>query len=72
MNVRCLQFLFSSALTCFLANTQVHVREWSSVQRVVRILDALPKADFGVVPLDTFLAMAGANPTFVPHFAPAV
>ena len=45
----------------------VHVREWSDISRVQEILDLLPADDFEVVPLDTFLASAGANPTFEPH-----
>jgi hypothetical protein len=41
----------------------VHVREYSDVKRVKGILDKLGPA-FEVVPLDVFLTMAGAQPTF--------
>ena len=45
----------------------VHVREWSDVKRVKGILDKLG-SEFEVVPLDVFLAMAGANPTYEERF----
>ena len=41
----------------------VHVREYSDVKRVKGILDKLGPG-FEVVPLDVFLTMAGAQPTF--------
>lgn len=41
----------------------MHVRQWSDIKRVKRILDALPE-DFEIVPLDVFLKMAGEKPTF--------
>jgi hypothetical protein len=41
----------------------VHVREYSDVKRVKGILDKLGP-EFEVVPLDVFLTMAGAKPTF--------
>ncbi|MEW6510148.1 MAG: hypothetical protein AB1428_04240 [Bacteroidota bacterium] len=41
----------------------VHVREYSDVKRVKGILDKLGP-EFEVVPLDVFLTMAGARPTF--------
>ena len=41
----------------------LHVRQWSDIKRVKRILDALPD-EFEVVPLDIFLKMAGEQPTF--------
>jgi hypothetical protein len=45
----------------------VHVREYSDVKRVKGILDKLG-SEFEVVPLDVFLAMAGAQPTFEERF----
>ena len=48
----------------------VHVREWSNITRVEQVLDGLDSDFFEVVPLDTFLAMARAKPTFETHFAP--
>ena len=41
----------------------MHVRQWSDITRVKRILDKLG-AEFELVPLDIFLKMAGENPTF--------
>jgi hypothetical protein len=41
----------------------LHVREYSDIKRVKGILDKLG-SDFEVVPLDVFLTMAGAEPTF--------
>jgi len=41
----------------------MHVRQWTDIKRVKNILDKLgPECE--VVPLDLFLAMAGAQPTF--------
>lgn len=49
----------------------MHVRQWSDIGRVKRILDRLGP-EFAVVPLDVFLAMAGAQPTFETRYgAPA-
>jgi hypothetical protein len=45
----------------------VHVREYSDIKRVKGILDKLG-SEFEVVPLDRFLAMAGAQPTFEERF----
>ncbi len=41
----------------------MHVRQWSDIRRVQRILNRLPE-DFELVPLDIFLKMAGQQPTF--------
>jgi hypothetical protein len=41
----------------------MHIREYSDIVRVKGILDKLPP-EFEVVPLDVFLTMAGAEPTF--------
>gem|GEM_PF-130487 len=41
----------------------MHIREYSDVKRVKGILDRLGP-EFEVVPLDVFLTMAGAQPTF--------
>jgi hypothetical protein len=41
----------------------VHVREWSDIDHVKRILDQLGP-EFKTVPLDIFLKMAGSKPTF--------
>jgi hypothetical protein len=41
----------------------VHVREYSDVKRVKGILGRLGP-EYEVVPLDVFLTMAGASPTF--------
>jgi len=41
----------------------VHVREWSDIERVKRILKKLGP-EFQLVPLDIFMKMAGATPTF--------
>jgi len=41
----------------------MHVRQWSDIKRVKGILDRLGP-EFAVVPLDVFLAMAAADPTF--------
>jgi hypothetical protein len=45
----------------------MHVRQWSDIKRVKRILDKLPE-NFEVVPLDIFLKMAGEAPTFEERF----
>ncbi len=45
----------------------VHVRESSDIKRVKGILDRLG-GEFEVVPLDVFLTMAGADPTFRERF----
>lgn len=47
----------------------VHVREYSDVKRVKGILDKLGP-EFEVVPLDVFLTMAGAQPTFEERVLP--
>mgnify|MGYP003330395101 CR=1 FL=1 len=41
-----------------------------NITRVEQVLDGLDSDFFEVVPLDTFLAMARAKPTFETHFAP--
>jgi hypothetical protein len=48
----------------------VHVREFSDISKVVDVLDALPAKEFEVLPLDSFLTLAGRAPTFEEHFAP--
>lgn len=45
----------------------MHVRQWSDITRVKRILDRLGP-EFAVVPLDVFLTMAGTRPTFETHY----
>jgi hypothetical protein len=45
-----------------------HVREWSDIKRVRRILDRLGP-EFEVVPLDVFMTMAGKAPTFRERFS---
>jgi hypothetical protein len=45
----------------------IHVREWSDVFRVKRILDGLGP-DVEVVPIDVFMAMASQKPTFRTHY----
>ena len=47
----------------------VHVREFSGISRVQKVLGLLDAQKFEVVPLDTFLAMASQNATFKTHFA---
>jgi hypothetical protein len=44
----------------------MHVRQWTDIKRVKNILDKLGP-EFEIVPLDIFLAMAGAQPTFKEH-----
>jgi hypothetical protein len=46
----------------------LHVREWSDIKRVRRILDRLGP-EFEVVPLDVFMTMAGKTPTFRERFS---
>jgi hypothetical protein len=46
----------------------LHVRQWSDIKRVKRILDKLGP-EFEVVPLDIFLKMAGSEPTFKTRYA---
>ncbi len=46
----------------------VHVREWSDIQRVKRILNQLGP-EFKLVPLDIFFKLAGTEPTFKTRFA---
>ena len=41
----------------------IHVREWSDVDRVKRILDGLG-SDVEIVPMDVFMKLAGAAPEF--------
>ena len=41
----------------------MHVRQWSDIKRVKRILDQLGP-EFELVPLDIFLKLAGNKPTF--------
>jgi len=48
----------------------VHVREWSSIQRVKSILDRLGP-DFEVVPMDVFMKLAGQDPTFEERYYPS-
>lgn len=45
----------------------LHVRQWSDIRRVRRILDRLGP-EFEIVPLDSFLSMAAARPTFQTRF----
>ncbi|MFZ5517263.1 MAG: GxGYxYP domain-containing protein [Candidatus Zhuqueibacterota bacterium] len=45
----------------------MHVRQWSDITRVKAILDNLGP-EFEVVPLDIFIKMAGAKPTFKERF----
>lgn len=45
----------------------MHVRQWSDIKRVKRILDRLPE-EFELVPLDIFMKLAGAKPTFVTRY----
>jgi len=48
----------------------LHVRQWSTIEYVKGILDALGP-EFEVVPLDVFLKMAGSEPTFDhPNYLP--
>jgi hypothetical protein len=45
----------------------MHVRQWSDIERVKRILDRLGP-DFEVVPLDVFMALAAQHPTYTTRF----
>ena len=45
----------------------MHVRQWSDIKRVKRILDRLGP-EFEVVPLDRFMALAAQNPTYTTRF----
>jgi GxGYxYP putative glycoside hydrolase C-terminal domain/GxGYxYP_N second domain/GxGYxYP third domain/GxGYxYP_N 1st domain len=45
----------------------MHVRQWSDITRVKRILDQLGP-EFALVPLDIFMKMAGEQPTFVTSY----
>jgi hypothetical protein len=45
----------------------IHVREWSGMDRVQKILDKLGP-EFKVEPLDIFLKMAGNSPTFKEYY----
>jgi hypothetical protein len=45
----------------------MHVREYSNVKRVKRIIEKLGP-DFELVPLDVFIKMAGEAPTFQERF----
>jgi len=45
----------------------MHVRQWSDITRVKAILDKLGP-EFEVVPLDIFIKLAGAKPTFKERF----
>lgn len=44
----------------------MHVREWSGIARVSRILEGLGEG-FEVTPIDTFLSMARSKPTYEDH-----
>lgn len=45
----------------------MHVRQWSDIKRVQRILEQLP-GEFELVPLDVFMKLAGSEPTFVERY----
>jgi len=47
----------------------MHVRQWSDIRRVKRILDELGP-EFELVPLDIFMKMAGVQPTFKTRYLP--
>lgn len=47
----------------------VHIREWSDIDHVKRILDQLGP-DFETVALDVFMKMAGSQPTFAEKLLP--
>ena len=42
----------------------VHVREYSTVDRVAQILSALPPGKFELLPAHEWIAVADAHPTF--------
>ena len=46
----------------------MHVRQWSTIEHVVGILDQLGP-EFEVVPLDVFLKLAASKPDFAPRYA---
>ncbi len=46
----------------------LHVRQWSTIEHVIGILDQLGP-EFEVVPLDTFLKLAAAKPDFPTRYA---
>jgi hypothetical protein len=48
----------------------IHVREWSSIERVKSILDRLGP-EFQVVPMDVFMKLAGQDPTFEERYYPS-
>ncbi len=48
----------------------IHVREWSSIERVKSILDRLGPG-FQVVPMDVFMKLAGQDPTFQERYYPS-
>lgn len=48
----------------------IHVREWSSIERVKSILDRLGP-EFEVVPMDVFMKLAGQDPTFEERYYPS-
>ena len=48
----------------------LHVRQWSTIEHVMGILDQLGPG-FEVVPLDVFLKLAAAQPDFMPRYHPA-
>jgi hypothetical protein len=47
----------------------MHVRQWSDITRVKSVLDQLGPV-FEIVPLDVFLKMAAAEPTFETYTRP--
>jgi hypothetical protein len=49
----------------------MHVRQWSDIKRVKRILDRLGP-EFELVPLDIFLKIAGDRPTFKTRYLDSV
>ena len=42
----------------------VHVREFSDVTRVEKILDLLPEGEFELMPIREWIEVARAHPTF--------
>ena len=46
----------------------IHVREFSTVQKVAEILKELPADEFQLVPTDTFMALANMYPTYVERY----
>ena len=49
----------------------MHVRQWSDIKRVQRVLDQLPD-EFELVPLDLFMKMAGKEWTFTTRYGEAM